>query len=80
MFDKVCINNLLGISGNSTDTTKWEKLMNAIGSNTEDYDFAIRYEVTTAHDSTYILGKIKINAASMVAVSSVTLNQSTHLF
>lgn len=80
MFDKVCINNLLGISGNSTDTTKWEKLMNAIGNNTEDYDFAIRYEATTAHDSTYLLGKIKINAASMVAVTSVTLNQSTHLF
>ena len=77
MFDKVCMNTHLGISSSSAD---WEKLMNAVGNNAEDYDFLIRYSVSTEHDATSTSCKVKLNAASMISVEGLNLDKTTLLF
>lgn len=69
MFDWAFIYGCCG----TTDKTK---LAAAVGENTEDCEFYIKYSLSTEHDSTYLISKIKINPASLIPVESVSLDLS----
>ena len=79
MFDRNCVLNLLGISY-TVNPDEWTKLTAAIDDNSENYDFMIRYTVSSEYDSATTYARIKLNTATMLAVTDVTLDNNSIVF
>ena len=61
-------------------TSDKTKLLAAVSGNTEDCEFYIKYSLSTEHESTYLISKIKLNPASLIPVESVNLDNTHFVF